>query len=421
MFRISCFEFRICLFFDCNSATLHDFPLRASQTFPCSRDLHTLLFSGLEIILVVPPAFPFTRGGSSMRWGSIPLNALRDVEIVIFDMDGVLIDVSRSYRETIKRTVALYLKRALGRKGNSKSLITDSDIVTFKEIGGLNNDWDVTTGLLCYFVTLLEGDDPEEVHAVDSMDEVISFLKENRNRIRGGIEEIVEKKDIPGFRRRVRDYGTGLEAIRKALSSGKARFIFGAGDVAVDNLVKRIFQEVYLGPHFSRIHQIPSLFYSGRGLFERERLLVKRESLSSLSDRVGMGIASGRPRDEAILGLRNFGIERYFRSLVTLEDCEVEQKRLFTLEGRRVNVFKPNPFSVIKAVRSINPGRAKCAYVGDIPDDIEAANRAKSEIAIISVGCLASYADKERARKNFNEMGADLIIDSVDDLVDLIQ
>lgn len=383
--------------------------------------LHTLLFNGREIILMVPPEFPFTRGGSSMRWGLIPLHSLGDVEIVIFDMDGVLIDVSRSYRETIKRTVGLYLRRALGRKGNSKSLVTDGDIVTFKEIGGLNNDWDVTTGLLCYFVTLLEGDDPEKVHAVDSMDEVISFLKKNRNRIRGGIEEIVEKKDISGFRRRARDYGTGLEAIRKALNSGKTRFVFGTGDLAVDNLVKRIFQEVYLGPHFSRIHRLPSLFYSGKALFEREQKLVKRESLSFLSDRIDMGIASGRPRDEALLGLRNFGIEHYFRSLVTLEDCELEQKRLFALGGRRVNVFKPNPFSVIKAVRLINPGRTKCAYVGDIPDDIEAANRAKREIAIISIGCLASYADKERARKKFSEVGADLIIDSVDDLVDLIQ
>ena len=64
------------------------------------------------------------------------LNPMRAVEILIFDMDGVLIDVSRSYRETIKRTVVLYLKRALGLKGNGKSLISDADIVAFKEIGG---------------------------------------------------------------------------------------------------------------------------------------------------------------------------------------------------------------------------------------------------------------------------------------------
>jgi HAD superfamily hydrolase (TIGR01548 family) len=344
-----------------------------------------------------------------------------NVEIVIFDMDGVLIDVSKSYRETIKKTVAIYLKKALGLKGDGKSLVSDDDIISFKEIGGLNNDWDVTAGLLCYFVTLLEGEEPGDAHRMDSMDEVISFLKRNRDRIRGGLREIAEKKDMLGFQHRARSLGTGLEAVKKALNSGKTRFIFGTGDLKVDNVVKRIFQEVYLGPHFRIIYGLPPLFYSGRGLFERERLLVKRESLSLLSKRVKMGIASGRPKAEAILGLRNFRIERYFESLVTLEDCEAEGERILKLNGKRVNLFKPNPFSIIRAIRMLNPGKVNCAYVGDIPDDIEAANRAKEEIHIISVGCLGPYRDKERARQRFSDMGADLIIDGVSDLVRLIQ
>ena len=347
-------------------------------------------------------------------------NPMADVEIVIFDMDGVLIDVSKSYRETIKKAAAIYLRSVLGIKGGEKSLVTDDDIVTFKEIGGLNNDWDVTTGLLCYFVTLLEGEEPGDTHTMGSMNEVISFLRKNRNRLRGGMAEIVEKKDIPGFRQRVRSLGTGLEAVKRALNSGKIRFIFGTGDLEVDNVVKRIFQEVYLGPHFRTIHSVPPVFYSGRGFFERERLLVKKESLSFLSNRVKMGIASGRPRAEAILGLRNFHIEPYFGSLVTLEDCEAEQERVLKLKGKRVNLFKPNPFSIIEAVRQINPGKVRCAYVGDLPDDIEAANRAKGETDIISVGCLGPYRDKDRARKRFLEMGVDLVINGVDEVVRFI-
>ncbi len=349
------------------------------------------------------------------------VNQRLDVEIVVFDMDGVLIDVSKSYRETIKKTAAIYLKSVLGLKGDERSLVSDDDIITFKEIGGLNNDWDVTTGLLYYFVTLLEGEEPGDAHGMDSIDEVILFVKKNRNRIRGGLSEIVDKKDITGFRQRARSLGTGLEGVKKALSSGKIRFIFGTGDLNVDNIVKRIFQEVYLGPHFRTVHQVPPLFYSRGGFFERERLMVRRESLSILSKRVKMGIASGRPKAEASLGLRNFRIERYFRSLVTLEDCEAEQERILALEGKRVNLFKPNPFSIIEAVRMITSGKVKCAYVGDITDDIEAAKRAKKEIDIVSVGCLGPYRDKEKARRRFLEVGADFIINGADDLVSLIQ
>jgi phosphoglycolate phosphatase-like HAD superfamily hydrolase len=348
------------------------------------------------------------------------LNPMGGVEIAIFDMDGVLVDVSKSYRETIKRTIALYLKGVLGIRGDTRSLVSDADIVAFKEIGGMNNDWDVSTGLLCYFVSLLEGGGPEVAEGMKSMDEVISSLRKNRNRLKGGIGEIIEKKDIPGFQRRARILGKGLEAVKEALDSGRIRFIFGSGDLSVDNVVKRVFQEVYLGPQFRNIHGVSPVFYVGRGLFERERLMVKRDSLFLLSGRVKMGIASGRPRAEALLALRNFEIERYFRSLVALEDCEVEQERLFRLGGKRVNLFKPNPFSIIEAVRMIDPGKPKCAYVGDIPDDIEAANRAKGEIDIVSVGCLAPYRDKERARESFMHMKADLIIDGVDDLVGLL-
>jgi phosphoglycolate phosphatase-like HAD superfamily hydrolase len=349
------------------------------------------------------------------------LNPMRGVEIAIFDMDGVLVDVSKSYRDTIKRTIALYFKKVLGIRGDTRPLVSDADIVAFKEIGGMNNDWDVSTGLLCYFVSLLEGEGPEVAGGMESMDEVISYLRENRHRLKGGIGEIIEKKDIPGFQRRARMLRRGLEAVTASLDSGRIRFIFGSGDLNVDNVVKRIFQEVYLGPQFRNIHGVFPLFYVGRGLFERERLMVKRDSLSILSGRLKMGIASGRPKAEALLALRNLEIERYFRSLVALEDCEVEQERIFRLRGETVNLFKPNPFSIIKAIRMINPGKAKCAYVGDIPDDIEAANRAKREIDIVSVGCLGPYRDRKRARKSFMNMKADLIIDSVDDLVGLIQ
>jgi HAD superfamily phosphatase len=51
--------------------------------------------------------------------------------ILVFDMDGVLVDVSESYRETICRTVEHFT----GRR------ITRALIQTYKNQGGWNNDW----------------------------------------------------------------------------------------------------------------------------------------------------------------------------------------------------------------------------------------------------------------------------------------
>lgn len=51
--------------------------------------------------------------------------------LVVFDMDGVLVDVYDSYRETICRTVEHFTGRAITRE-----LIQD-----YKNRGGWNNDW----------------------------------------------------------------------------------------------------------------------------------------------------------------------------------------------------------------------------------------------------------------------------------------
>jgi HAD superfamily phosphatase len=51
--------------------------------------------------------------------------------IVVFDMDGVLVDVSDSYRETICRTVEYFTGRRITRE-----LVQE-----YKNLGGYNNDW----------------------------------------------------------------------------------------------------------------------------------------------------------------------------------------------------------------------------------------------------------------------------------------
>ncbi len=48
-------------------------------------------------------------------------NPALPLDILIFDMDGVLIDVSRSYRKTIQKTIQLYLATCLGLKSGRKS------------------------------------------------------------------------------------------------------------------------------------------------------------------------------------------------------------------------------------------------------------------------------------------------------------
>ena len=69
------------------------------------------------------------------------------MDLLIFDMDGVLIDVSKSYREAVRRTVDVYLRDCLGFE-TKREMISQKTIALFKSSGGFNNDWDLTSGLL---------------------------------------------------------------------------------------------------------------------------------------------------------------------------------------------------------------------------------------------------------------------------------
>ena len=59
-------------------------------------------------------------------------------EAILFDMDGVLVDVTASYRMAIKKTAEFFLNRE----------ISLSEIQDFKNKGGYNNDWDLTEAVL---------------------------------------------------------------------------------------------------------------------------------------------------------------------------------------------------------------------------------------------------------------------------------
>jgi len=61
--------------------------------------------------------------------------------MIVFDMDGVLVDVTESYRETIVQTVKLFSGRTIERAA----------IQDYKNQGGWNNDWALSQKILADF------------------------------------------------------------------------------------------------------------------------------------------------------------------------------------------------------------------------------------------------------------------------------
>ena len=177
------------------------------------------------------------------------------------------------------------------------------------------------------------------------------------------------------------------------------------GEVGSGNLVKQIFQEVYLGAEgFEATYGLPPRVYRGKGLLEKERLLAPPPLLKQLASRHLLGIATGRPEAEARDFLDRFALQPFFRQVLTLEDCQREEQRVLERTGRRVRLSKPHPFLLDElAARLGEPVDRRC-YVGDMPDDMRAALR--SAAGFLPIGLVQAAPDKRALRRELLEAGA---------------
>lgn len=174
---------------------------------------------------------------------------------LIFDMDGIIVDVSRSYREAIRQTVGYFLKRN----------VLMSEVNAIKNKIGMNNDWDATYVLI------------------------------NRPTI---------------------DYES----------------------------VKTYFQKIYLDD-----------------LINNEKLLIPKQKLKLLKNKYKkLGIATGRPKREAVYVIKKNKLEKIFDCIVALEDV--------------VN-SKPFPDSLLAVIKKLD--LKQTVYIGDSPSDVLAARAAQ--------------------------------------------
>jgi len=342
------------------------------------------------------------------------------MDILIFDMDGVLIDVSKSYRKAIQQTIKIYLETCLGFERKREDWVTNEEISLLKSAGGFNSDWDVTSGLLLYLLSISGISPLPRRKRFSSICEIISYLKTKSSILRRETALRLERKPLLSFLEKVKSAGGGLKGIRWILGSSWEGWVYRTGDLHRENLIERIFQEIYLGRQFTSHYHLPRLFFREEGLYLQERLLTPREILSSLRKKLKMGIASGRLRFEAEVALKRFRLHPYFDSVITLDECEEEEKRIFRSIGKKIQCSKPHPYSILRAAQEIGISNPLCGYVGDVVDDMVAARAAKQYLPILAIGFVGDHRNRKAARESLLRAGADLVIESPKELLRLV-
>ncbi|HIJ55075.1 MAG TPA: HAD hydrolase-like protein [Deltaproteobacteria bacterium] len=330
---------------------------------------------------------------------------MRPRGLIVFDMDGVIIDVSRSYRDTVRQTAGLFFKGAHAWDDLPNPLFPLADLARVKQSGGLNNDWDLTFVVINLLFTLLRGP---------------VILKGNVTW--AAYRKAMSRGDVSDLARFLRTYGMPLTRLLDEKGRRTHEFVTGlyTGDVGSGNIIKQIFQEIYLGSDlFESTYGVQAEVYLGEGYINKEKLLVDMAILEQLAENNILAIATGRPKAEADYPLDRFNIKRFFETVYTLDDCLKEEERILNAEGKKVSLSKPDPYMLDALAGTIKHEVSRCYYIGDMPDDMLAA--AKAGAGFTGIGILMSSPDKERLREDMTRAGADHVIDDFKELMKIVQ
>ena len=300
------------------------------------------------------------------------LGKIRKLDAIIFDCDGVLIDVSNSYDLAIKKTTDFVVKEMASI--NQLNRVTTTMIDGFKATGGFNDEVDVTYAFIL---------------------SAIAANKTNKQ-FKEFVFEVIKNTDQTG----IKSVERFLDTLKVDLSDIRNKLVYPGK--RFESPLSSIFDEMFYGAKlYAQLYKKKPQFFDGRGLIDNDVVLLSKELVDKLRKRFDKKIAivTGRSHLSAQYSLKKL-----------LDEFDVKNSRFLEDEPRKM--AKPNPLSLISSIKGMN---ATCTvFVGDSTEDYIMARKAdKSGKATIFCGVYGTSKDPEAKIALFENKNADIIVESI--------
>ncbi len=298
------------------------------------------------------------------------IDVLNEIDAVIFDCDGVLIDVSKSYDLAILKTTQYALENFA--KINDAIDIDFKIIDGFKSTGGFNDEVDLTYAAIISLVAAkkLEKDQTSFIFDVIKNADSSGILS---------VEKYLENQ-------------VNISDIKKQLSYPGAHH---------ENPLYQIFDQLFYGPElYQKLFKNSSKF-SESGLIEQDDVILNNLLIEQLQKKFDSKIAivTGRGKESISYSLKTL-LEKFdLKNSVFLED-----------ESREL--AKPNPQSLLDSIKGMNS--VSTLYVGDSMEDFIMANKATDlGSKTIFCGIIGTSKNPQEKLELFNQNEAILVLDSI--------
>jgi len=322
------------------------------------------------------------------------VDSLRDVDAIVFDCDGVLIDASKSYDATTIKVVDRLVQELLGTKLPWRD-IGPPLILQLRRTGLFNNDWDTTYALIM-FTSLALSEGHASVRATA--------------RIRGIVNAFCASvKDVAPAHETVNRYlQSAIANSSQDSTTSRVQERLGYPGSPPRSFMATVFDETYHGSRLYRqMYGTAARYYSGEGLIERERILVGRRDLDSLNAVLGKGklaIATGRPFLPAKHVLKSMLAYFNRKASIFLGDIDVHPELAAELSSFR----KPSGQGLVHASKILSSNMLLC--VGDSAEDIMMVENARAEIPVLSCGVYGTCTDEAEQARFFRNRDVDLVL-----------
>jgi HAD superfamily hydrolase (TIGR01548 family) len=163
-----------------------------------------------------------------------------------------------------------------------------------------------------------------------------------------------------------------------------------------------VFQQLYLGSDLYRELEGGDPDIEANGFINDEPKLADPETLARLTDRFDVGVLTGRPAAEADIALDRVGLDVPDEHRFTMDDWT---------EG------KPHPHALTTLADRFDAETV--AFAGDTLDDVRTAvnaSEADPSRTYHGIGVLTGGLTGEGGRRKYEQAGAALVLDSVNDL-----
>ena len=302
------------------------------------------------------------------------IQKIQKFDSIIFDCDGVLVDIRQSYDHAINKTISAIMNELFNDE--VQDIVTSKIHFSLKATGGFNDEVAVVYAIVMTLVASKKSNTEFKKLIIDVIDNA------NESGI-NSIDNYFTNQNID------------LTEIKLKLDYENSRNV---------SYVHRIFNQLFYGQVlYEEIFNEKSQF-TEKPLIDLDNIVLDENLMSKLNDRFGTKISTvtGRGKFAFSYSMKNF-----------LDNFDM--KNSVFLEDRPLDMAKPNPESLLESISGIN---SKCSlYIGDSMEDLLMVEKCKERCFDVSFCAIYGSSDEPELKYElFQKNNASFILKSIQEL-----